>query len=47
MASASFEELYEPIGLFDRDLSQFTVFVKKMEHVSLGNSFGGKVTCGR
>lgn len=46
MTSASFEELYEPIGLFDRDLSQFAVFVEKVEHVSLGDSFGGKITCG-
>ena len=46
MASASFEELYESIGLLYRDLSKFAVFVEKVEHVSLGDSFGRKVSCG-
>lgn len=45
MAGTRFQKLYETVGLFDRDLGQFAVFVEDMEHVSLGDSFRGEIAC--
>lgn len=41
----SFDILNEAIGLFDRYLGEFAIFVKEVEHVSLCDSLGGKIAC--
>jgi hypothetical protein len=45
MARGSFQKLYKSIGLFDRYLRQFAVFMEDVEHVPLGDSLGRKVAC--
>lgn len=43
LAGRNVKELNKTIRLFNGHLSQFSVFVKDVEQIPLGNSFGGKV----
>jgi len=37
--------LYEAVGLFDRDLSEFAVLVEHVEEIAFSNFLGWEVAC--
>lgn len=41
LTSTRFEELYETIGLFDRNLREFTVLMEDMEQIAFSYSLSG------
>lgn len=44
MARTRLEELNETVRLLDGNLGKLSVFMKNMEHISLGDSFCGEIT---
>lgn len=44
MARTRLEELNETVGLLDGNLGKLSVFMKNVEHISLGDSFRGEIT---